>query len=257
MDLSIFPVWVDILLFVAGTIVAVLAVYGVSRLVLARRSEDDTAVLAGSVIFRVAALHSLILALVFAQEQINFNELRANIVNEADAVADIYNDLIRYDEDATADIRAQMVAYTQEATGPEWETLANARLSQQAWSLWDDVYGSILNLTPTTQRQEWLHENLRDDIDAISDARTQRELAADGRVTPLFWVAAIGGLLLVAIPYFTFSATPLHIMLLAVFAGYNGIILFFIVALANPFTDPASIQPRPFERLLEVWVPSS
>lgn len=248
-----FSALLEITLFALAAVGVVLGVYFLSHRLLFRRTETDTANLAGSVIFRIAALHSLILGLVFAQEQAGFNDLRTTIVREADAVADIYNDLIRYDAAATGEIRTLIVEYVKEAAGPEWRSLAESRLSARAWALWDEVYEAVLDLAPQTERQQWLHANLRHDIDTISDTRTRRELAADGQVTSLFWIAALGGLVLIAIPYFTFRPSRLHITLLTVFAVYNGLILFFIAALANPFTEPASIAPHPFERLIAVW----
>jgi hypothetical protein len=55
------------LLIIGGTILISIATYAVARVLLISRSASETKDLAGSVIFRVSALHGLILALVFAQ----------------------------------------------------------------------------------------------------------------------------------------------------------------------------------------------
>jgi hypothetical protein len=39
-------------------------------------------------------------------------------------------------------------------------------------------------------------------------------------------------------------------MLLAFFGTHAGLILFFIDAFANPFTEPVRVSPAPFERLI-------
>jgi phage shock protein PspC (stress-responsive transcriptional regulator) len=131
--------------------------------------------------------------------------------------------------------------------------LANGTLSAKAWQSWEEIYQGVLNLQPETKRQEWLHDNMRGDIDTISDTRTNRELAAVGSVTDLFWIAAVGGLLLVVVPYFTFAPTVLHLVLLTIFATFNGLILFFIAALSNPYAEPEALEPLAFERLVDSW----
>ena len=56
------PAPVLAILFILGACAGALAIYAVARTFLARYADDDTVSLAGSVIFRVAALHGLILA---------------------------------------------------------------------------------------------------------------------------------------------------------------------------------------------------
>lgn len=62
-------------LFVAGTIILALAVDALMRWIVGDRYSSTTETLAGSVIFRVASLHGLILALVFAQELYDYSQL--------------------------------------------------------------------------------------------------------------------------------------------------------------------------------------
>lgn len=76
--------------FIVGTVALVWTGYFLMRLASARADKDEANDLAGSVIFRVAALHGLILALVFAQELFKYQEVRGALVREATAVADIY-----------------------------------------------------------------------------------------------------------------------------------------------------------------------
>ena len=92
--------------FVLATIALVLAIYGLSRWLLLRFVDEDSVALAGSVIFRVSALHGLILALVFAQELNQYGELRLTLTEEASRVADIWNDVDRYGGDAVDPVRA-------------------------------------------------------------------------------------------------------------------------------------------------------
>ena len=74
--------------FIVGTVMISWAVYFGMRRVMGEDYAEDTQTLAGSVIIRVASLHGLILALVFAQELVDYTQLQGNLTEEATAIAD-------------------------------------------------------------------------------------------------------------------------------------------------------------------------
>jgi len=70
----------------------------------------------------------------------------------------------------------------------------------------------------------------------------------------LFWAAAFIGVILVTIPYFIFSPSRLNLVLLSVYAGFSGFVMFVIFAFSDPFSEPAALPPKAFERLLETEI---
>jgi hypothetical protein len=105
MDLFELPVWLSAATVIILVVLLVVGPYGLTRALLRSRADTDTETLAGSVIFRIASLHGLILALVFAQEQVNYIQIRNASVNEASSLADIFFDFERYDPDTTKALR--------------------------------------------------------------------------------------------------------------------------------------------------------
>ena len=123
-------VWIDLfygLAFVGGTIALALGTYAAARVVAVPRMGEDTKDLAGSMVFRVGALHGLILALVFAQELLQYRTLRIDLAREASALTDIHYDLGRYGG-AAAEARPLAQRYAELAIGPEWESLGRTDL---------------------------------------------------------------------------------------------------------------------------------
>ena len=94
-------------IFVIATIGLTLGCYFVMRWLTGGDPEAKDRDLASSVIFRISALHGLILALVFAQEMVEYQQLRFESTIEANAIADIYNDARRYGTDESDLIRAR------------------------------------------------------------------------------------------------------------------------------------------------------
>jgi hypothetical protein len=133
--------------FVGGTIALTLCAYFLMRWVVGGEAEGHERDLASSVIFRVSALHGLILALVFAQEMIDYQQLRYQTATEANALADIYFDAGRYGNAETGPIQKELNEYLHVVIDKEWQQLGETdRLAPEAWAQWDDAYRAVLIL---------------------------------------------------------------------------------------------------------------
>ena len=239
------------LVFIIGTIMIAWAVYFSMRWLVGSTFEGETETLAGSVIFRVSALHGLILALVFAQELVDYNQLQTSLVKEATAIADIYNDIRRYDTEAEEAVQTALSDYVRVVVNDEWSRLATEkRLSGDGWRLREVVYQAVLDLTPETPRQVTLRDHMVKQAQLMAEMRQERENNALHGVSPLFWAAALAGIILVTVPYFIFSPNRLNLALLSVYGGFTGFVMFVIFAFSDPFNSPGALAPAPFERLL-------
>jgi hypothetical protein len=56
----------------------------------------------------------------------------------------------------------------------------------------------------------------------------------------------IAGFALISLPYFVFEPSPENMMLLSIFAAYNGLVLYVIYATGHPFVSPVAVDPAPF-----------
>lgn len=241
--------------FVAGTIAIAWAVYFGMRLAVARRMADDTRELAGSVIFRISTLHGLILALVFAQELLNYQQLRTAVVDEATVIADIYNDIRRYGGPQVAPVQDALSRYARMVVDEEWPLLEfQDRLSPDAWDLREDAYLAVLDLVPGSPREEALRQHMLAGVQKIATLRQLRENMARDTINPLFWFAAVSGVALISLPYFVFRPSIVNLFLLSAYGAFTGIIMFIIYALSDPFSLPAQLEPEALQRLLETEI---
>lgn len=110
-------------IIVTTTVGAVFAVYFTARAVLNPEPNEKTVDLAGKVLLRIAALHGLVLALVFASEVVEYNQLSFESAVETNAVSDAYYDADRYGQDATSAIQTALRTYLQIAATTEWASL--------------------------------------------------------------------------------------------------------------------------------------
>ncbi len=242
------------LLFILGTIgIAWIAYFGM-RALAAPKIEGETRDLAGSVIFRVAALHGLILALVFAQEMLDYQQIRSSLVEEATAIADVYHDIRRYGADIETETKMldALSRYVRLIVDTEWEQLASEEmLTVEGWELREIVYVAILDLIPATSRQQDLRSHMLEKIQSIAEFRQKRENMAVHGISGLFWFAAFAGVVLVSMPYFVFAPNTLNLILLSMYGAFTGIAMLMIFAFSDPFSHPGRLSPVAFERLLD------
>ncbi|KAB0679856.1 DUF4239 domain-containing protein [Aureimonas leprariae] len=241
------------LLFAIVAIVLVLGAYFTARALFGPTHEGDrTHEAAIGIATRIAALHGLILALVYAQELDDYKDVRGGVTEEAIAISDVFNDMRRYGGTEVAAVQQGVAQYVATVVGEEWAALGRGEgLSTKAWLQWNAVYERLLDLSPTTDRQRFLADRMRARITAVAKLRQTREATATGRFSGLFWGPAIIGLILLAMPLYVYRPSRTHLALFALFGAYSGVILFFIYGFANPFANPGKLEPTPFLRLLE------
>ncbi len=250
MDILEWPVWIIGLVFVIGACGFAFVPYWVGRRVFHPRATEGTYDLSASILFRIGALHALILALMFAHEIAIFIELEGAVRDEAASTADVYYDLGRYDSEITEQIQQEMVSYVSTVVNEEWPLLKEAEMSGSAWQQWADVFNAILDLEPDSQRQADLRQFMLRDMEAIADFRENRQIGATGKVPAMFWVIALAGFFLVSFPFFVFEPSLPNVFLLGIYAVYNGLLLFVIFATDNPFGGPIIVEATPF---VDVW----
>ena len=239
-------------IIVLATVFTVLTVYFAVRSILHPEPDDKTADLAGKVLIRIAALHGLVLALVFASEVVEYRQLSFESAIETNAVADAYYDADRYGAENTMKLHASLRTYLQIAALDEWTRLGKGGgLHPDAWLAWDDAYNAALDLVPKNPRQEALRNNILSKIHLIAENRDLREHHATTSLNGLFWIAAISGVAFIAVGFYPFAPKRENVALLSVYAAYTGLILFTIHAMSNPYAEPAALEPTLFVQLLE------
>lgn len=233
------------------TIAGVFGTYFATRSLLNAEPDDETTDLAGKIMFRIAGLHGLVLALVFASEVVEYHQLSFESAIETNAVSDAFYDADRYGDDSAGGIQTALRAYLQVASTTEWQQLGNGGgLHSDGWVAWNNAYNGALDLVPATPRQEALRDNILTKIHLIAQNRDLREHHATRSLGAVFWSAALIGIVLIAVGFYPFPPKRDNLVLLAIYAGYTGLILFTIFAVSNPYDGPAALDPVFFEQLI-------
>jgi hypothetical protein len=89
------------------------------------------------------------------------------------------------------------------------------------------------------------------DWDIVAKSRIAR-LAAAAHELPTFLISVcIVGFFFVTAPYFAFTPKIANLFLITLHAAFNGLIIYLVLIIANPFSIPAPIEPTESEVLLD------
>ena len=212
---------------------------------------DMTQNVAGTVALRVGAVHSLILALVFAEAHANHADLREQVSQEATAIEHIAWNLENWDGPDSRAPRDELEAYVTGVIDREWDPSAKLVGSRETTQALAALDRSILDLKPAHPRQEVLKSRMLQDISAVLDHRKTRLSLTHRSVPGVFWWVALVGYAVTVVLFFVFPATPLHIAMLSAYGAYMGLVLYFVLALSHPFLGPAAIDESPYVEILQ------
>ena len=244
------PPWLSAVLFAAIATIAAFSLYFVLRWFLMRHVGEDTKLISGPSIQRMGTLYALILAFVFAQEYSDYNEINATTTREAGAIASVYHGLRKYDFEKTREIRRAVAKYVETVISEEWSLLSAHRLSHNAWKHYREVEVKLLHLAPQGLFQSGLRAQMIQDWDIVSRSRIARVSFAVYGVPEFLMGVCIAGFFFAVAPYFAFTPKVANLFLISLHAFFNGLIIYLILAVANPFSQPARIEPDVFKMLM-------
>jgi hypothetical protein len=232
------------------TIAGVLVVYRLVRAAMGGPASPDTKELAGSVGFRIAGLHGLIMALVFAQVALVYRNLESDLVQEAQVVGTIFADARRHGGEGTADIMNAAKSYVSIVLSKEWvEQAGGKEPSDEGQKQIDTIFELTLALSASNSVEETLRDGLIAEARRLNGLRAERKGFNQGNNSGPFWFAAISGLAILAACLAPYNPTRRNLALIFGFALYSGIILTLVHSYQNPFVPPGELLPTSFERL--------
>ena len=244
-----------ILIFVAATTLSAFATYGLTHRLLRERTGIDAIQMTTSIIARLGALHALILALIFAQEMADYRDISRIASREASSIIDVYTNLLLYGEEdpQSADpIIDDLVEFVQTISTEDRIALASDQLSRKSRSIYLRIDRQLRDLLADNEGLQGLRGQMLADWDNVSEFHLRILSAAEYASPAFFWLVIISGFFAVVIPCYIYTPSAGNLVLLATFAAFNGIVMYVVFSIANPFTGALAIDSHIMENVLEM-----
>ena len=241
---------VGLMIFVLITVSFSLAIYCTAHYIVKKHLKKSHERV-GRNLFRVAAsLLALILSITFANQRVDFFNIKNSIEAEASAIVDIKIDLDLFDTDEGYVIQEKLFDYISRTSKDGWQSLQNNPFRSEVFVLFREIYYDINHLEASTPFQERIKGNLLNDIDNMSNYLQVRLYSYKQASSPLIYISILG-LAIIMILFTVYPPDRVTIGFLIVYISFIAIVLYFILMMSNPLSGPLQIEPGPFLVLQE------
>jgi hypothetical protein len=206
----------------------------------------------GNYLQTLGAIYSVLLAFVVFVVWGQYNDLRAYLDREANALVDLHRTASGLPTDTRMAIHRALAEYVESVLGDEWHAMSrddDAAIDRSGHKL-DEVWQAIHRCRPVGCQQELMYGEALARFNDVNDMRTNRVTAAKFRV-PLTMklllytgaVILVGSMYLVYIPELW-----LHGLVTAALGGAIAHVLYLIHDLDDAFTGNLQVDKAPYQR---------
>lgn len=178
----------------------------------------------------------------------------SNLVsNEASAIVALHRDVSGYPAPQREALRASLRNYTRAVIEQDWPAQREGRNEESGVQMLDDFQAILFSFEPSTPGQTALHGETLRAYNNLSQQRRLRINALAGNLSEMMWaVIWIGAAFSIGVAYlFNIEDPKVHILLVALMAGFLAIVLFMIVVNDRPFYGYVCVSPEPYQHILE------
>jgi hypothetical protein len=243
------PFWAGALVAGGLTVAVGLLVYWVSYRLVTRYQREDLGAAASSLFRVIGILVALVLSLTFNDVVQEWGDAENAIKSEVAGISDTLGALDQYSPAETAEARSALLDYTQSVINDDWPALADDELSEKTDEVFQQGVRVLFALDPTDSFQEELRTRILDDLDVISNERQGRLNAALG-TPPAYGFAILLGLLITITFFGVYRPQPPLVAFLVLYTAFVGLMLYFILALSDPFQGGIGLNPTLYENLI-------
>ena len=205
----------------------------------------------GRTLFRVSAsLLGLLLSITFANQRVSYFNIKTTIEAEASKLVDIHIDLDLFNSEESKLIQVKVRDYIMSISEDGWLSLYENPFESRQFVQFLDIYEDINRLEVKNDFEKGLKQNLKSDIDEVSDFLQARVYSTRQESNHLIYTSFFG-LTVIMILFAVYPPDKITIGFLTVYVAFIGIVLYFILMMSNPLRGPLQIEPGPFLILTE------
>ena len=206
--------------------------------------EEHTPI-AGAFIQIVGTLYAVLIAFSVITAWQHFQDARSVADREANCLNDTFRLTQGLGGPERDPLRLALLQYGHAVMGDEWNKMAEGQESQVAIDAYTTIWDLLSEVTPQTDRDRVLYDNLMGRLVDMSDARRERLVFSRGSLEGVIWFTLIvGGAFTIGFSWlFTVREARKQILMTVLLASMVCLNLFAIAVINRPFSGAARIEP--------------
>lgn len=181
------------------------------------------------------------------------NSAASDLVSkEASAIGGLYRDVNGYPSPLKEDLQAKLREYTEFVVKQDWPAQRAGKTLDGGMNILTDFQNTQFAFEPKTEGQSNLDAEALRAFNNLADCRRLRVVAAGGGLSDVMWaVIWVGAVISIGVAYFfKIPDVKLHMILVALIAGFLAMVIFMIVINDKPFFGYNRVSPEPYEFIL-------
>ena len=172
------------------------------------------------------------------------------VTREANTINTLDRQLWRLAGGPSSSSRRTLQDYARSIVRDEWPSMAHAQRAPETSKLLGDLYGSVLSIDTTTNREQSVYHQILVHLDELSDEREHRLESAEEGLGNLYWGTITGLSILLVLLASLAQPTPERAFALGGLMCAAALMISLVVILNKPFTGETVVSPAPIERVL-------
>ena len=175
------------------------------------------------------------------------------VSKEAASIGTLYRDVSGYPQPVREKLQSELKAYTQAVIEQIWPAQQEGRTLEVGVQIMNDFQSTLYLHEPTTEGQIALHSETLRAFNNLIAYRRLRIDAVGGSLSAVMWaVIWVGAAISISVAYlYRIEDARIHMILVALMAGFLGVVLFMIVINDRPFAGRQSISPNSYRVILD------
>jgi len=242
-------IWVFTLI-PATLVIAVAIAPQIRRLIYRREIAKEVSDGAADAFKAIVTFTVFLLAFSLVLVQGHMHTAEEIVTKEANTINTLDRQLWRLSGGPSGASRRTLREYAQSIVRDEWPTMAHSERAQETSRLLGELYGSILSIDTTTNREQSVYHQILVHLDELSDEREHRLESADEGLGNLYWGTVAGLAILLVILASLAQATAERAFALGGLMCAAALMVSLVVILNKPFTGETVVSPGPIERVV-------
>src|SRR5262245_28799359 len=248
------PVPLALIMVVGIEAIALLGLVLVRRHLLSRLHYNDGVndAVSGTV-QAIGVFYAITVGLIAAGVWTTYSNASDLISHEAVAIASLYRDVSTLPDPARTTLRTQLRDYTAAVITQDWPAQRREQISDAGKDFVDQLQATLASFEPASPGQQARYTETWSAFNNFVLQRRLRLDAVQSGLSMIMWsVIWIGAAISIGVGYFFYlEDIRLHAILIALIAGFLGIVLFTIVVNDRPFAGQYSVSPDSYRLILD------